>query len=58
MIIQIWFNDLEFRQCIYDWQPSNLFVKPGEKKFDVQAVMNCLQKLFVTMEFTPYVIIN
>ncbi|CAD5212318.1 unnamed protein product [Bursaphelenchus xylophilus] len=56
--LQIWFNDLSFRQIIYQWR-SDPDWKPSEgTKLDIQAVMNCLQELFLTMQITPYEFTN
>lgn len=53
--LQTWYNDLVFRQCIYDWRPVENFEKPEGAKMNIQDVMNSIQKLFVTMQITPYV---
>ncbi|KAK0426078.1 hypothetical protein QR680_009529 [Steinernema hermaphroditum] len=52
--LQICFNDLTLRQCIFDWRPDQKYVKSDFSRMDIQAVMNCLQELFVTMQITPY----
>ncbi|KAI1722926.1 ubiquitin carboxyl-terminal hydrolase domain-containing protein [Ditylenchus destructor] len=52
--LQIWYNDLEFRQCVYDWRPSPGWVKPEGAMMEAQDVMNCLQKLFISMQLTPF----
>jgi uncharacterized UBP type Zn finger protein len=52
--LQIWFNDLPFRQCIYNWPAHVPFTKPDTAKMDIQAVMNCIQELFVRMQITPF----
>lgn len=44
-----------FRQGIYDWRADLSFVKPETSKLDVQAVMNCMQELFIRMQITPFV---
>uniref|UniRef100_A0A914I6G9 ubiquitinyl hydrolase 1 n=1 Tax=Globodera rostochiensis TaxID=31243 RepID=A0A914I6G9_GLORO len=51
---QTWFNDLKFRQCIYNWRPSENWTKPPTARLDIEATMNCLQQLFITMQFTPF----
>ncbi len=53
--IQLWFNDLVFRKCIFDWRADPDFAKPSQTKMDVQEVLNCLQRLFITMQITPFV---
>uniref|UniRef100_A0A1I8BYJ5 ubiquitinyl hydrolase 1 n=1 Tax=Meloidogyne hapla TaxID=6305 RepID=A0A1I8BYJ5_MELHA len=52
--LQIWFNDLRFRQCVYDWRADPFWEKPVESKLDIQDVMCCLQRLFLTLELTPF----
>uniref|UniRef100_A0A914HDK2 Ubiquitin carboxyl-terminal hydrolase n=1 Tax=Globodera rostochiensis TaxID=31243 RepID=A0A914HDK2_GLORO len=52
--LQTWFNDLKFRQCIYNWRPSENWTKPPTAKLNIEATMNCLQQLFITMQFTPF----
>uniref|UniRef100_A0A183BNQ4 Ubiquitin carboxyl-terminal hydrolase n=1 Tax=Globodera pallida TaxID=36090 RepID=A0A183BNQ4_GLOPA len=52
--LQIWFNDLKFRQCIYNWRPSDNWTMPQTAKLNIEDVMNCLQKLFIAMQFTPF----
>ncbi|KAI1723360.1 ubiquitin carboxyl-terminal hydrolase domain-containing protein [Ditylenchus destructor] len=52
--LQIWYNDLEFRQCVYDWRPSPGWAKPEGAMMEAQDVMNCLQKLFISMQLTPF----
>lgn len=52
--IQIWFNDLEFRKCIYNWRPDPNWQKPITAKFDIQEVMCCMQRLFLTLQLTPF----
>ncbi|KAI6207275.1 Ubiquitin family protein [Aphelenchoides fujianensis] len=51
--VQIWFNDMHFRRCIYEWREAPDF-RPPNAKMDIQAIMNCLQRLFITMQITPY----
>ncbi|KAI6219898.1 USP domain-containing protein [Aphelenchoides besseyi] len=50
--LQIWFNDLDFRKCIFEWREDPDF--QTSSKMDIQKVMNCLQRLFITMQITPY----
>uniref|UniRef100_A0A914HIG8 Ubiquitin carboxyl-terminal hydrolase n=2 Tax=Globodera rostochiensis TaxID=31243 RepID=A0A914HIG8_GLORO len=52
--LQTWFNNFKFRQCIYKWRPSDNWTMPQNAKLNIEAVMNCLQKLFITMQFTPF----
>ncbi|MFH4973744.1 hypothetical protein AB6A40_000453 [Gnathostoma spinigerum] len=52
--LQIYFNDPVFRQCVYDWKPVVNYSKPAGAKLDIQELMLCLQRLFVTMQITPY----
>uniref|UniRef100_A0A914H9X3 Ubiquitin carboxyl-terminal hydrolase n=1 Tax=Globodera rostochiensis TaxID=31243 RepID=A0A914H9X3_GLORO len=52
--LQIWFNDLKFRQCVYNWRPSADWTVSPTAKLDAQTVMNCLQQLFIAMQFTPF----
>ncbi|KAL3095449.1 hypothetical protein niasHS_007548 [Heterodera schachtii] len=52
--LQIWFNDLKFRQCVYNWRSSTNWIMPQNAKLNIQTVMNCLQQLFLTMQFTPF----
>lgn len=52
--LQIFFSDPVFRRCIYDWRPVKNFVKPECEKINVEELMLCLQKLFVTLQITPY----
>ncbi|CAK5006208.1 unnamed protein product [Meloidogyne enterolobii] len=52
--LQIWFNDLRFRQCVYDWRADPFWEKPLDAKLDIQEVMCCLQRLFLTLELTPF----
>uniref|UniRef100_A0A914I5X4 USP domain-containing protein n=1 Tax=Globodera rostochiensis TaxID=31243 RepID=A0A914I5X4_GLORO len=54
IFLQTWFNDLKFRQCIYNWRPSENWTKPPTARLDIEATMNCLQQLFITMQFTPF----
>jgi len=53
--LKIWFNDLRFRQCVYDWRADPFWEKPLDAKLDIQEVMCCLQRLFLTLELTPFV---
>ncbi|VDM38875.1 unnamed protein product [Toxocara canis] len=50
----IFFSDPVFRRCIYEWRPVENFVKPEGEKINVEELMLCLQKLFVTLQITPY----
>uniref|UniRef100_A0A183BUB8 Ubiquitin carboxyl-terminal hydrolase n=1 Tax=Globodera pallida TaxID=36090 RepID=A0A183BUB8_GLOPA len=52
--LQIWFNDLKFRQCVYNWRASADWTVSPTAKLDTQTVMNCLQQLFIAMQFTPF----
>ncbi|KAL3998805.1 Ubiquitin carboxyl-terminal hydrolase family protein [Acanthocheilonema viteae] len=52
--LQIFFNDPVFRKCIYDWRPVANFVKPEGEKINIEELMHCIQKLFVTLQITPY----
>ncbi|KHN73078.1 Ubiquitin carboxyl-terminal hydrolase 48 [Toxocara canis] len=52
--LQIFFSDPVFRRCIYEWRPVENFVKPEGEKINVEELMLCLQKLFVTLQITPY----
>ncbi|CAJ0575331.1 unnamed protein product, partial [Mesorhabditis spiculigera] len=51
--LQIWFNDPHFRQIIFDWRPSEEYISPEPPRLDVQKVMNCLQKLFYLLQYSP-----
>ncbi|CAJ0594106.1 unnamed protein product [Cylicocyclus nassatus] len=52
--LQVWYNDPVFRQIIFDWRPSEDYVRPQPPAMDVEAVMNSLQHLFYTMQTTPF----
>ncbi|VDK82774.1 unnamed protein product, partial [Onchocerca ochengi] len=52
--LQIFFNDPVFRKCIYDWRPVANFVKPEGEKINIEELMHCIQKLFITLQITPY----
>ncbi|VDN06745.1 unnamed protein product [Thelazia callipaeda] len=52
--LQIFFNDPVFRKCIYDWRPVAGFVKPQGEKINIEDLMHCIQKLFITLQITPY----
>ncbi|VDN57650.1 unnamed protein product [Dracunculus medinensis] len=52
--LQIFFNDPFFRRCIYDWRPVDNFVQPVGETINIEELMLCLQKLFVTLQITPY----
>ncbi|EFO21742.2 hypothetical protein LOAG_06743 [Loa loa] len=52
--LQIFFNDPVFRKCIYDWRPVANFVKPEREKINIEELMYCIQKLFITLQITPY----
>ncbi|VDP20699.1 unnamed protein product [Onchocerca flexuosa] len=52
--MQIFFNDPVFRKCIYDWRPVANFVKPEGEKINIEELMHCIQKLFITLQITPY----
>ncbi|CAD5207859.1 unnamed protein product [Bursaphelenchus okinawaensis] len=56
--LQIWFNDLSFRQIVYKWKSDPEWSLVEGTKLDIQAVMNCLQELFLTMQITPYEFTN
>ncbi|KAK6051735.1 ubiquitinyl hydrolase 1 [Cooperia oncophora] len=53
-IFEVWYNDPVFRQIIFDWRPSQNYVRPAPPAMDVEAVMNSLQHLFYTMQTTPF----
>lgn len=53
--LQVWFNEPKFKQIIFDWRPSDEYVKPEFPKMDVQLLMDGLQNLFYTLETTPFV---
>uniref|UniRef100_A0A914XFW4 Ubiquitin carboxyl-terminal hydrolase n=1 Tax=Plectus sambesii TaxID=2011161 RepID=A0A914XFW4_9BILA len=52
--LQLWFNDIAFRQCVFDWRPSDDFEPPSSSRMDVQVVMTALQRLFVQMQISPF----
>lgn len=55
IFLQVWFNEPKFKQIIFDWRPSDEYVKPEFPKMDVQLLMDGLQNLFYTLETTPFV---
>ncbi|VDD90850.1 unnamed protein product, partial [Enterobius vermicularis] len=52
--IQIYFSDPFFRRLIYSWHPVDNFVVPIGEKVNIEELMLCLQRLFVTLQVTPY----
>uniref|UniRef100_A0A158R535 ubiquitinyl hydrolase 1 n=1 Tax=Syphacia muris TaxID=451379 RepID=A0A158R535_9BILA len=52
--IQIYFSDPFFRRLIYSWHPVNNFIVPVGEKVNIEELMLCLQRLFVTLQVTPY----
>lgn len=52
---QIYFSDPFFRRLIYSWHPVDNFVVPIGEKVNIEELMLCLQRLFVTLQVTPYV---
>ncbi|CAB3407908.1 unnamed protein product [Caenorhabditis bovis] len=52
--LQVWFNEIKFRQIVYDFRPSTHYVVPPLPRMNVQEVMLALQDLFYTLDTTPF----